>query len=59
MNQGQEMVVMALVSHESEWSDIEAGLYLTKCRPQFLFVKQGLPKDLTQPFLIKRTKHCQ
>ncbi|KRZ65773.1 hypothetical protein T10_1497 [Trichinella papuae] len=25
-----------LVSHESQWSGIEAGLYLTECRPAFL-----------------------
>ncbi|KRX69987.1 hypothetical protein T06_7123 [Trichinella sp. T6] len=37
---------MALVSHECE-----TGLYLTKCRKEFIFVKQDLLENLPQRFL--------
>ncbi|KRZ11486.1 hypothetical protein T11_13908 [Trichinella zimbabwensis] len=45
-----------LVSHESQWSGIEAVLYLTECRPAFLCVNQGLPEDLPQRFIDRADK---
>ncbi|KRX87444.1 hypothetical protein T4E_1613 [Trichinella pseudospiralis] len=47
----QRVAFVILVSHECQWSGVEAGFYFTKSYPEFFLIQKRPPGDFPLRFL--------